>query len=85
MALNGNNLGDAIRQAVDALSDADKANRTKTFRAMGSAIVDYLKANAVVHVAATVPAAIPVQVVPATGTGATTAPSTATDNAGTIT
>lgn len=85
MALNGNDLGDAMRAAVDALSDADKANRTKVFRALGNAIIDHVKANAVVHVSATVPAAIPVQVVPATGTGATTAPSTATDNAGSIT
>jgi hypothetical protein len=50
MALNGPALGDAIKAATDALTDAQKANRVTLFEAMGSAIVTYLVTNAQVGV-----------------------------------
>lgn len=91
MALDGNRLGDAILAALDALNPdagtipvAMQDKRRAAMRAIGGAIVSEVTTNGRVTVAATVPAAIPVQVVPASGTGATTAPSTATTNAGTI-
>lgn len=50
MALNGDTLGDAMKAAVDALSDEDKADRVEVFRAMGAAIVAHIQAAAVVTV-----------------------------------
>lgn len=50
MALDGDALGLAMKAAVDSLSDADKRDRTKVFKAMGGAIVTYLVANTVVAV-----------------------------------
>lgn len=54
MALVGNDLGDAIMAAVDAAiasnGTAGAAQRQAVFRAIGSAIVAYIKANAVVAV-----------------------------------
>lgn len=44
MALNGNALGDAIKAAVDAVGN--KTDRVAVYRAMGSAIVTYITANA---------------------------------------
>lgn len=90
MALSGNALGDAILAAVDA--EAPRNANTETVqqyrqrieRARGRAIVDYLIANARVTVAPVVSAGIAVQVVPATGTGATTAPGSSSDTEGTI-
>ena len=52
MAMVGNDLGDAMQAAIDALSNTDKANRQKVFRAMGTAIVTYIQAHA--QVASTV-------------------------------
>lgn len=46
MAMNGNALGDRIRQEIDALPDDQKGNREAVFRAMGRAIVEYLTQNA---------------------------------------
>ena len=76
MALNGNDLGDAMRAAVDGLTTDQKRDRSAVFRAMGGAIVTYVTAHA--QVTTTVPAAIPVTVAVPAGTGATTAPATAT-------
>lgn len=50
MALNGDALGLAMKAAVDGLSDADKADRTAVFKAMGNAITVYLVTNTVVVV-----------------------------------
>lgn len=50
MALVGTALGDAMKAAVDALSDAQKQDRSAVFRAMGTAIVTYITTNAVVAV-----------------------------------
>jgi len=44
MAMVGNDLGDAIRAAIDGV--ADKSDRTAVFRAMGGAIVTYVATNA---------------------------------------
>ena len=44
MAMVGNDLGNAIKAAVDGVSD--KTNREELFQAIGSAIVDYIKTNA---------------------------------------
>lgn len=49
MPLNGNDLGDAIFAAVNAVPV--KSDRTALFHAMGTAIVTYLVANTVVVVA----------------------------------
>lgn len=40
-----NVLGDAIKAALDALSEADKRDRTKTIRAMGNEIEDWHEEN----------------------------------------
>lgn len=48
MALNGNRLGDAIKAAIDAVSD--KNDRTALFRAIGNAIVQEIETNALVNV-----------------------------------
>lgn len=47
MALTGtgNALGAAMKNAVDALSEADKRNRLKVFEAMGTAIIAHFIAN----------------------------------------
>ena len=45
MAMNGNDLGDAIRASIEGMSPGDKTNTTLVWRAIGVAIVDYLKAN----------------------------------------
>lgn len=54
MALSGTALGDAMKSAIDAAvvsyPSATEAQRTAIFRALGTAIVDYFKANAVVAV-----------------------------------
>ncbi len=54
MALSGTALGDAMKTAIDnavaAHPSATEAQRTEIFRALGTAIVDYFKANAVVAV-----------------------------------
>lgn len=50
MALVGNDLGDAIRDAVAALSAADQRDATITWRAIGTAMVNYITTNADVSV-----------------------------------
>lgn len=50
MAMNGNDLGDAIKNAIDGASD--KTDRQELFRAMGTAIVDYIKTNGTVDLTA---------------------------------
>lgn len=71
MALNGNALGDAIRVAIDALSDEQKASdREAIYRAMGTAIVSYLVVNT--------------QVIVTNVTGVTTGGSTSGPGTGTI-
>lgn len=42
MAMNGDELGVAMRKAIDLV---DQSNRDAVFRAMGRAIVSYLIAN----------------------------------------
>jgi len=39
-------LGDLIRTKIDALSDAEKADREKVFREMGAAIIEHLTGSA---------------------------------------
>lgn len=70
MAMNGNNLGDEMLAAIDALSDSDKAKRQALFRAMGNSIVKHITKNGVIA------QGIAVQVSVSSGTGATTAPGT---------
>ena len=54
MALSGTALGDAMRTAIDnavlTYPSASEEQRTAIFRALGTAIVDYIKTNAVVAV-----------------------------------
>jgi len=45
LAGTGDALGDLIRSTIDALSTADKANRTKVFHAIGEAIIAHIIAN----------------------------------------
>jgi hypothetical protein len=67
MALNGDDLGDALMAAVTA---AGVAGRQALFRAMGHTIVDYIKANAVVTVTTSTPAAMAgPSTLPGTGAG----------------
>lgn len=49
MALNGNDLGDALMTAVTGAGAA--GDRQAIFRAMGNTIVNYIKSNAQVLVA----------------------------------
>lgn len=81
MALNGNTLGDLIKtkmdQAVDSLSDPNnitESDRTILMRAIGNAIVDHIKANAVVSttVSGTAPGPSFPSAVSGTGTGSIT-------------
>jgi hypothetical protein len=44
MAMNGNNLGDEIKAAIDLV--VDKTDRTAIFQAIGTAIVTHLTTNA---------------------------------------
>lgn len=67
--LNGNELGDAIWQAIQALP-ADRRNERELWRTIGRAIVNYLAGNAEV-IQVVISPGIPVQVSPS-GTGATT-------------
>ena len=46
MALDGNRLGDAIRTAIDNVSDS--TDRTALFRAVGNAIIAEFQTSAVV-------------------------------------
>lgn len=46
--MDGNDLGDALRAGVDAAVALGAGDREAIFRAMGSAIVDYIKAHATV-------------------------------------
>jgi hypothetical protein len=74
MAMNGAAMGDAIKAAIDGLSGS--TNRAQIFEAMGNAIVNYIKANAVVSVAAGI--AVSTAGTAAAQTGATTATGTGT-------
>lgn len=51
MAMNGDVLGDALRAAVDAVSD--KTDREALFRAMGHAIVTHIQTQGSVAVTVT--------------------------------
>ncbi len=93
MALDGNDLGDAIKAAVDAEAPIDTGGgetmdqyRTRIERARGSAIVTYLKANTVVHVSTSVVLSGPSA---CTAGGIVSTPpasiGTGTDNTGTVT
>jgi hypothetical protein len=74
MAMNGNDLGDAIALAITSplAPPAVTASVQQLWRKIGSALVTYLTANA------EVPSGIAVTTDPATGTGATTGPGTVT-------
>jgi len=50
MALNGDTLGTLMLNAIDTLSDTDKEDRSKLFKALGGAIVSHIQSNAVVNV-----------------------------------
>lgn len=68
MALSGDVLGDLMKAAVDALSEGDKANRTKVFRAMGKAIVTHIQSSAQVAVAVATTGSATAQTGTGTGT-----------------
>ena len=69
MPLIGSALGAAMKSAVDGV--ADKSDRDAVFEAMGTAIVNYFKANAVVTVSVigvtTGPATLPAAGTPPVG------------------
>lgn len=46
MAMNGDNLGDEMKAAVDALSSPDRSDLQKCLRALGRAIVSHIRTNA---------------------------------------
>ncbi len=89
MVMSASALATEIEGAIDtkmsaaigsAYDDLDSGFKTKFLRSISEgvaeAVVSHLTAN--VQVATTVAASIAVQVVPATGTGATTAPGSGT-------
>jgi len=49
--LNGDALGLKMLQYVDALSEEEKRDREEVFKAMGRAVVDYLRQNLEVQLA----------------------------------
>ena len=92
MSLNGNGLGSEIAAALDALGvlnpDESAVDIEPIWQAIGGAIVDHIQNNAEVSTDVTGNglATLPVQVVPATGTGSTTAPDSITGSGvGTVT
>lgn len=50
MAMVGNDLGDAIKNAIDSVSD--KTDREEIFRAIGTAIVNYITTNGTIDLTA---------------------------------
>lgn len=58
MALNGDDLGALMKTTMDAATAVSLGNRDAIFKALGNAIVNYIKANAVVTVATTTPGAM---------------------------
>lgn len=74
MPLNGNVLGTAISNALDGAPDIE--DREALWQIACNEIVNHFIANAVISttVSGNGLPVLPVQVVPATGTGATTAP-----------
>lgn len=46
MPMSGDILGPAIMKAIDDLSDDDKKDRSKVFKAMAGAIVLHIQSNA---------------------------------------
>jgi len=50
MAMIGNDLGDAIKNAVDGVGDL--TDRQAIFRAIGTAIVDYITTNGTIDLTA---------------------------------
>jgi len=80
MPMNGTNLGNEIAAALESLGvlnpDESAADIEPIWQAIGNAVVSHIQSNAVVSTNTTGNglATLPVQVVVATGTGATTAP-----------
>lgn len=75
MAMNGNTLGTEIKAQLIADGNAiNDAGLEAIWQSIGTAIVAHIVANGVISTTGL--ATLPVQVVPATGTGATTAPDT---------
>lgn len=76
MAMNGNDLGDALMTAVTltrGVGESEGAYRRRVFRAMGGAIVSYIQANAQVATTGTATAVDPgVGTAPVTSTGSVT-------------
>ena len=70
MALNGDILGTQIQAAIDSLSDTDKQDRDKLFKAMGGAIVAHIQANG--QISTVVTGTLPAGPVAAFGTGTIT-------------
>lgn len=75
MALVGNDLGDAMKAAMDGLTAFDtgafagetfEAYRTRMFRALGASIVTYITANAEIGTTVTVTSVSGVTVGPGT-------------------
>jgi len=84
MSMNGNGLGNEIAAALETLGvlkgGETAADIEPIWQAIGGAIVAHIQNNAVVstNISGNGLATLPVQVVPATGTGATTAPDVVT-------
>jgi len=53
MALSGNTLGTAIKDAIGLLTDEQKANLETVWQTIGGVIVDHITANAVVSTTVT--------------------------------
>lgn len=71
MSLNGNDLGDLLKTTLDAAVVATGGgDRQALFEALGNAIVNYIKANAVVTVTTSTPGAMSgPTALPGSGTG----------------
>lgn len=74
MAVIEQDISTAVKSLLDGLKNGDPDDTIQDF---SNNIATIIK-DAILSATITVPAGIPVQVTPATGTGSTTAPSTAT-------
>jgi hypothetical protein len=73
VALNGNDLGDLMKTTMDAATAVTAGDRQAIFRALGNAIVNYIKANMVVTVTTSTPgASAGALTLPGSGTGTVT-------------
>lgn len=55
MQMVGNDMGDEVRAAINALSDTEKQDQVKLWQAIGTAIVTHITTNAVISTTVATP------------------------------